>query len=95
MELSLLLHRWMYKYLLIKPLGRDTLQFCERQPKTTAIGKSLQLRLLRGSRVQALDYRCNGREVRKGSVFIIFTPNSLIMGIFKNQLLSPIPAYRE
>ena len=59
----------MYKYLLIKPLGRDTLQFCELQPQTTAIGKSLQPRLLRGSRGQVHGYRCDGGEVCIGSVF--------------------------
>ena len=70
MELSIVLHRWMYQYSFMKTLGRDTLQFCGLQPKTTAIGKSLQLRLLGGSRGQALDYRCDEREVCVGSVFL-------------------------
>ena len=61
-------------------MALDTLAFCELQPKTTAIGKSSQPRLLRGSCGQALDYRCGGGwgEVCVGSVFLKATRSFLL-----------------
>ena len=55
------------------------------KPKTTAIAKSLQPRLLRGSRGQVLDYRWGasgggggGGEVCVGSVFLKATRSFLL-----------------
>ena len=52
--------------------------FVNLNRNSNAIGKSLQPRLLCGLRGQVLDYRCDGREVCIGSVFLRATKSSLL-----------------